>query len=64
MVRTEQWRYGEFFGRGEGAMLIDPAKDPHELTNLAKDPEFAGVVAKLSPLVKEFAKGHIPPPLE
>ncbi len=61
MVRTEQWRYGEFYGRGAGAMLVDPAKDPNELTNLANDPKYAEVVAKLSPLVKEFAKGHTPP---
>ena len=61
MVRTEQWRYGEFYGRGAGAMLVDPAKDPNELTNLANDPKHAEVVAKLSPLVKEFAKGHTPP---
>ena len=59
MVRTEQWRYGEFYGRGAGAMLLDPAKDPHELVNLAADPQHAGVVARLSPLVKEYAKGHL-----
>lgn len=60
MVRTEQWRYGEFYGRGAGAMLLDPAKDPHELMNLVADPKHAAVVAKLSPLVKEYAKGHLP----
>ncbi len=61
MVRTEQWRYGEFYGRGPGAMLLDPAKDPVELTNLAHDPDHADVVAKLSALVKEYAAGHLPP---
>lgn len=61
MVRTEQWRYGEFYGRGAGAMLLDPAKDPNELTNLANDPKYAEVVAKLSPLVKAYAQGHLPP---
>lgn len=61
MLRTEQWRYGEFFGRGPGPMLLDPAKDPHELTNLANDPKHADVVAKLSPLVRAFAKDHLPP---
>lgn len=61
MVRTEQWRYGEFYGRGAGAMLLDPAKDPVELTNLAADPQHADVVARLGSLVKEYAKGRIPP---
>lgn len=64
MVRTEQWRYGEFFGRGPGAMLIDPAKDSNEINNLANDPKYADVVAKLSPLVKAYAKGHLPPQTE
>lgn len=62
MVRTEQWRYGEFFGRGPGAMLVDPEKDPSELTNLVTDPKYAAVVAKLSPLLREFAKGRTTPP--
>lgn len=61
MVRTEQWRYGEFFGRGAGAMLVNPGSDPSELINLAADPKYSDVVAKLSPLVKEFAKGHTLP---
>ncbi len=58
MVRTERWRYGEFYGRGPGAMLTEPAKDPDELTNLADDPDYAGVVTKLSPRVKAFARGR------
>lgn len=32
-----------------------------EFTNLANDPKHAEVVARLSPLVREFAKGHTPP---
>ncbi len=62
MVRTEKWRYAEFYGRGEGAMLLDPAADPHEVANLANDPKYADVVAKLSPLVKAYAAGHTPNP--
>ena len=64
MVRTEQWRYAEFYGRGAGSMLLEPAKDPNELTNLAKDPQYAGTVAQLSALVKAYAAGHLPPPVE
>ena len=61
LVRTEQWRYGEFYGKGAGRMLIDPKADPHELKNLANDPAYASVIAKLSPLVKAYASGHTPP---
>lgn len=59
MVRTEQWRYAEFYGRGPGAMLLEPAKDPNELTNLVPDPQHSDVVARLSSLVKDYAKGHL-----
>ena len=61
MVRTEKWRYAEFFGRGAGRMLLDPEADRNELTNLANDPKYADVVAKLSPLVAAYAAGHTPP---
>jgi arylsulfatase A-like enzyme len=55
-VRTEQWRYAEFGPNGSnGAMLFDPHKDPLEMTNLADDPRFASVLARLSPLVREYA---------
>jgi len=58
MVRTEQWRYAEYYGRGAGAMLLEPAKDPHELKNLVADPQYAEVVAKLSALVKTYGAGR------
>ncbi len=58
LVRTERWRYAEFFGRGPGAMLIDPAEDPVELRNLANDPNYAEVVAELSGMVQGYAAGH------
>jgi arylsulfatase A-like enzyme len=61
MVRTEQWRYAEFYGRGAGAMLLEPAKDTSELLNLANDPKYAEVVTRLSGLVKQYAAGHTPP---
>lgn len=60
MVRTEPWRYGEFFGRGPGAMLIDPAADPVEMRNLANDPAHAATVSELGRLVRTHAKGFIP----
>ena len=61
MIRTERWRYAEFYGRGAGAMLLEPAKDPNEVTNLAQNPAYADVVATLAPLVRAYAKNHTPP---
>lgn len=54
-VRTERWHYAEFFGRGPGAMLLDPINNPYEMTNLAGDPKYAEVVKELSALIKNFA---------
>jgi arylsulfatase A-like enzyme len=60
-VRTEKWHYAEFFGRGAGAMLLDPEHDPHEMTNFVDQPQFAEVVERLSVLVQEYAAGQLPP---
>jgi iduronate 2-sulfatase len=60
MVRTDRWRYAEYYGRGAGAMLLDPQKDPTENTNLVNDPQYADVVKELSTLVKQYAAGHTP----
>jgi arylsulfatase A-like enzyme len=56
-VRTEHWHYAEFFGRGHGAMLLDPQNDPHEMLNLAGDPQHAQTVRDLSTLVKQYSEG-------
>ncbi|MFT3783025.1 MAG: sulfatase [Nibricoccus sp.] len=61
VVRTEQWRYAEFYGRGAGAMLIDPANDPHELKNLVNDPKYAPIVKELSALVKTYVGNQAEP---
>jgi iduronate 2-sulfatase len=45
-VRTERWRYTEW-GRPEVAELYDHDHDPHELRNLASDPEHRQTVAEL-----------------
>lgn len=55
VVRTERWRYAEFYGPGAGAMLTDPINDPHELHNLVWKPEHAGVVAELSRILRAHA---------
>jgi arylsulfatase A-like enzyme len=60
MVRTDRFRYAEYYGRGAGAMLLDPQKDPTENANLVNDPKYADVVKELSALVKQYAAGHTP----
>ena len=52
-VRTERWRYTEWDGGEKGAQLYDHEKDPHEYANLASDPGFAGVVAKMKTLLDQ-----------
>lgn len=59
-VRTERYRYAEFFGRGAGKMLTDPHNDPHELVNLASDPQYAKHVADFSELAHDYAAGWLP----
>ena len=61
MVRTERWRYAEYYGRGAGAMLLEPARDPVERTNLVNDTKYAELVSELSGLVKKYGAGHLPP---
>jgi uncharacterized sulfatase len=46
-VRTERWRYTEWDGGRLGVELYDHDADPHEWTNLAKDPRFARQIAEL-----------------
>lgn len=61
VVRTEHWRYAEFYGWGGGSMLVDPAADPHETINLATHPEHSDVVDQLSELALEYTAGFRPP---
>jgi uncharacterized sulfatase len=52
-VRTERWRYTEWDDGKRGTQLYDHEADPHELTNLAADPQYAAVVNELRALVKK-----------
>lgn len=61
VVRTEQWRYAEFFGPGAGAFLTDPVNDPAELHNLVNDPRYASVVKELSALARARVAGKTEP---
>lgn len=51
-VRTERWRYTEWADGKAGTELYDHEKDPREYQNLANDPKYKDVIAKLSPLLR------------
>lgn len=53
-VRTERWRYAEWYGGREGAILYDHSKDPDELKNLAADPAHAATVKELKAKLARF----------
>jgi arylsulfatase A-like enzyme len=58
VVRVEGWRYAKFFGVGAGCFLTDPVNDPDELHNLADDPKYKDVVARLDKLASDYVKGQ------
>jgi uncharacterized sulfatase len=52
-IRTDKWRYTEW-GEGEyGVELYDHDNDSNEFTNLAKEPQYVPIVAKLKKLLHE-----------
>ena len=57
-VRDEKYRYAEFFGVGAGQFLIDEENDPNELVNLAYDPAYADVVARMKALTDKLVEGQ------
>jgi len=52
-VRTDKWRYNLYTGPRGGALLFDEAADPHEMHNLAGDPQYAEVCVRLSELIRQ-----------
>jgi arylsulfatase A-like enzyme len=54
-VRQGKYRYAEWAGGRNGAMLIDEEADPHEVRNLVDDPKYAAARAELSRLVRKHA---------
>lgn len=54
-VRTDRYRYAEYFDPSQGgSMLFDEQTDPHEMTNLAADPAYAVVKARLAERIRPF----------
>ena len=57
-IRTERWRYAEYYGAGAGAMLIDEINDPYELVNQVDQPQYKDLVAKFHQMAEEYVKGQ------
>ena len=49
-VRTERWRYSEW-DAGKSGAILDHDSDPHEMKNLANDPQHAKVVTEMKSLI-------------
>jgi len=55
-VRTDRWRYTEWDEGKKGTELYDHQKDPRELRNLARDPQYAGVIRELTQLLQKIKR--------
>lgn len=55
-VRTDKYRYAEWVGGKNGAMLFDVTADPNETKNLSDDPKSADVRKRLAELAKSVTK--------
>jgi iduronate 2-sulfatase len=53
-VRNERWRYTEFTGGSGGALLFDHQSDPHEMKNLADDPQYKDTVEEMKRLLAKL----------
>lgn len=53
-LRTDRYRYTEWDGGKQGLELYDHQRDPHEFTNLAKNPMHAETVKQLSSKLQEL----------
>jgi iduronate 2-sulfatase len=62
-IRTEEWRYTEWDEGRQGLELYDKNSDPRENRNLAGDPKYAAVRARLRDLLHSGWRGALPPEL-
>jgi iduronate 2-sulfatase len=56
-VRTDRYRYAEWNGGKNGAMLFDMTADPDEAKNIAEGPKLAKVREQLAKLARQHAAG-------
>jgi uncharacterized sulfatase len=59
-ARTERYVYIER-ADGEETELYDHQTDPHELTNVARDPRYAAVLAEMKKILSQGWRGALPP---
>jgi arylsulfatase A-like enzyme len=59
-LRTARYRYTEWDEGTQGSELYDHDADPKELTNLAKDPAQAAIIADLAAQLKAAVKSSLP----
>jgi uncharacterized sulfatase len=57
-VRTEHWRYTEWFDGS--AELYDHDADPHEFANLTKSPKYEAKMAELKRVLADGWKSALP----
>src|SRR5207247_3244417 len=51
-VRTEKWRYTEWYGGNRGTELYDQENDPKEYRNLAGDAKYAEMAGKMKAMLR------------
>jgi len=57
MARSQRWkliRYDRYLNEGRGLVLYDMEKDPDEVVNLARDPQYKDIVAAHSAAMDRF----------
>ena len=63
-IRTKRWRYTEWNNGAAGRELYDHNNDPHEINNVAKNPEHKKLIERLSSQLQKYSstyKAHKPP---
>lgn len=57
-IRTKRWRYTEWNKGEAGTELYDHDNDPEEVTNLAKNPEYAETIKSLSSQLRSYSDSY------